>query len=149
MKKTQAFPAQYFRVAAWTQQKPLRGLRHISLLTNPSHHSGNTLFGFTYIHLTLAPEITHQRGLERLTLQIHSVQCKDPFDGQRSHLLDYTCGLSNHTYSAPGVAPSPYSRPLFVCVCVVSATVVLLLIIAILHTAFCKKVWNVLTIKQY
>lgn len=39
-----------------------------------------------------------------MTPQIHYIQCEDPFDGQRSNLRDHTSGLSNHTYSAPGVS---------------------------------------------
>lgn len=98
--KHRPFPPQHLGVGAGTQLKLLRGLRHISLLTNPSHLCGNTLFGFTYIwplHLR-----SHIRGLERLTPQIRAAQCEDPFDGQRSDVLDHTCGLSNRRYSAPG-----------------------------------------------
>lgn len=65
-------------VVAWIQPKPLRGLRHISLLTN---------------HLITVE--THCLGLHTFDpctwyhTQIHSVLCEDPFDWQRSNLWSH------------------------------------------------------------
>lgn len=62
----------------------LTGLGHISLLTNLSHRCGNKTV-LPCIHLTPAPEITHQRGQGVFSVSApHKAGIQ--FDGQRSNL---------------------------------------------------------------
>lgn len=90
--------SQWRHSSAYTVEKPLRGLRHISLLTN---------------HLITVE--THCLGLHTFDpcTWDHTPQGFDPPNPPRtmwgsiwwtSHLHGHISGLSNHTYSTPGVS---------------------------------------------